>query len=81
MYVPTARQIHEEINVHYIIESSLQTQGEQLRLNIQLIDAKAGFRIWSERFTHSLVSNEKSTDHLLVDVIGKLEPQINKGNL
>jgi len=75
---PTARQTHEEIKVHYIIESSLQTQDEQLRLNIQLIDAKAGFRIWSERFTHSPGSNKKSTDHLLVDVIGKLEPQINK---
>ncbi|MGN7514395.1 MAG: helix-turn-helix domain-containing protein [Allomuricauda sp.] len=47
--------IASELNVNYIVEGSGQKVGDQVMLNIQLIDAATDTRIWGEQYTHELV--------------------------
>ncbi len=47
------RQVGEELGVGYILEGSVRSDGEKLRIVAQLIDTKSGEHIWAERFNRS----------------------------
>ena len=44
------RQIGRDLNVKYVLEGSIQSMGERIRVNAQLIEAASGSHIWSERY-------------------------------
>jgi len=44
------RQIGRELGVHYLIEGSVRRAGNQVQVNVQLIDAETGSHIWADRF-------------------------------
>jgi TolB-like protein len=44
------RQVGRELNVHYVLEGSVQRSGNRLRVNVQLVDAATGNHLWAERF-------------------------------
>ena len=48
------RQVGRELNVRYVLEGSVQRNGNRLRVNVQLIDAENGKHLWAERFEKSL---------------------------
>ena len=47
------RQVGEEFGVGYVLEGSVRTDGDKLRIVAQLIDTKSGEHIWAERFDRS----------------------------
>ena len=75
---PTARQIHEQLGISYVIDGTIQMTEHRYTLNINLTEAKSGFRLWSQQFEHKTKSNESAMDTLLINIISKLEPQINR---
>jgi TolB-like protein len=44
-----ARQIGRELGVRYVLEGSVQSGTDRLRVNAQLIDAESGAHLWAER--------------------------------
>ena len=44
------RRIGKDLNVSYILEGSFQREGDQVRINVQLVNAATGVSVWSERF-------------------------------
>jgi TolB-like protein len=44
------RQIGRVLNVKYVLEGSIQSIGERIRVTAQLIEAASGSHIWSERY-------------------------------
>jgi tetratricopeptide (TPR) repeat protein len=48
------RQIARELGVQYVLEGSLQTDGDRVRITAQLIDAATGNHVWSERYDRPL---------------------------
>lgn len=44
------RQIARELGVRYALEGSVRRSGEQVRVNVQLIDAETGAHLWVDRF-------------------------------
>jgi len=44
------RQIGRELGVRYVLEGSVQSGTDRLRVNAQLIDAESGAHLWAERF-------------------------------
>jgi TolB-like protein/class 3 adenylate cyclase len=44
------RQVGKELNVRYVMEGSIQRQGDRVRITAQLIDAESGGHIWSDRW-------------------------------
>ncbi len=45
-----ARTIGRELGVRYVMEGSVQTGGDRIRVNAQLIDTQTGAHLWAERF-------------------------------
>jgi TolB-like protein len=44
------RQVGKDLNVRYVLEGSIQKEGEQIRATAQLVDAVTGAHLWSERW-------------------------------
>jgi TolB-like protein/class 3 adenylate cyclase len=48
------RQIGKELGVGYVLEGSIQRQGDSARVTAQLIDTRTGAHAWSERWDRPL---------------------------
>jgi adenylate cyclase len=44
------RQVGRELGVRYVLEGSVRRAGDQVRVNVQLIDAETGAHVWADRF-------------------------------
>ncbi|MEJ2453034.1 MAG: winged helix-turn-helix domain-containing protein [Candidatus Thiodiazotropha sp.] len=75
---PTARQIHEETGIDYLLEGSVQTMDDLTRVSVQLTDAKTGIRLWAEQFTQTRNDIQSGIDRNVIRIIAKLEPQLNR---
>jgi adenylate cyclase len=45
-----AKQVGGELGVRYVLEGSVRRAGDQVRVNVQLIDAETGAHVWADRF-------------------------------
>ncbi len=45
-----AKAIGKELGVRYVLEGSVQPNGDRMRVNAQLIDAGSGAHLWAEQF-------------------------------
>jgi len=46
--------IADELGVRYILEGSIRRTGDQVRINVQLIDGQTSGHIWSDRYDREL---------------------------
>ncbi|HSS62863.1 MAG TPA: winged helix-turn-helix domain-containing protein [Gammaproteobacteria bacterium] len=74
---PSARQIHEDIGIDYVLEGRLQSRDGGYRVNVQLSDAKSGFRLWAEQFALPFPL-DAAQDQAVTAIIAKLEPQLHR---
>jgi TolB-like protein len=44
------REIGRDLNVKYVLQGSIQSMGDHIRVNAQLIEATSGGHVWSERY-------------------------------
>ncbi len=44
------KQIGHELGVRYVLEGSVRRLGEEVQVNVQLIDADSGAHVWADRF-------------------------------
>ena len=49
-----AREIGKRLAVETLLEGSIRKAGDRLRITVQLIDARNGYHLWSERFDRQL---------------------------
>jgi TolB-like protein/DNA-binding winged helix-turn-helix (wHTH) protein/Flp pilus assembly protein TadD len=45
------RQVGRDLNVRYVIEGSLRRSGNEVRIDVELVEAASGRHLWTERFT------------------------------
>ena len=45
-----AKQIGRELGVRYLLEGSVRRLGDEVQVNVQLIDAETGAHLWADRF-------------------------------
>ncbi len=50
----TAGEIGRQLGVRYLLEGSVRKAGDQVRINVQLIDSTTGFQTWADDFTGDL---------------------------
>ena len=48
------RKVAEELGVRYVLEGSVRRDGNEVRINAQLIDATTGGHLWAERYDGTL---------------------------
>jgi TolB-like protein/class 3 adenylate cyclase/Flp pilus assembly protein TadD len=44
------KQIGRELGVRYVLEGSVRSVSDQVRVNVQLIDSEGGAHVWADRF-------------------------------
>jgi TolB-like protein/Tfp pilus assembly protein PilF len=49
------RQIGEQLRVQTVLEGSVRTSGERLRVTAQLVNAGDGYHLWSETYDRNMV--------------------------
>ena len=69
-----ADDIRRDLGVDYMLEGSLQHQGQQVRVNVQLIETNTGFHLWAQHFERP--HGEEVMSELLQDILPRLEPQL-----
>jgi serine/threonine protein kinase len=50
------KEVGEKLNVGNVLEGSLQRQGNRVRVTAELIDARNGFRVWTDTYDRELES-------------------------
>ena len=63
-----AKEIGKELGVRYVLEGSVQRDGNRVRVNAQLIDAETGAHLWADRFEEDMADLFKLQDQ----IVGKL---------
>ena len=84
---PEIAEVGAKLNVETVLEGSVRRAGNRLRVTAQLVNAREGYQIWSERFDRTLedvfaIQDEIATviaDHLQVTLTGRgAEPVVTR---
>jgi class 3 adenylate cyclase/tetratricopeptide (TPR) repeat protein len=67
------KQLGRDLGVRYVIEGSVRRGGEQIRVNVQLIDAETGAHVWADRFDTDRTNLPEAQDL----IIGRLARSLN----
>jgi TolB-like protein/class 3 adenylate cyclase/Tfp pilus assembly protein PilF len=67
------KQIGRELDVHYVIEGSVRRAGNQVQVNIQLIDAESGAHLWADRFD----TDRRDLAEAQTEITGRLARSLN----
>ena len=68
-----ARDIGKRLGVEALLEGSVRKAGNRLRITVQLIDARNGYQLWSERFDREIEDVFAIQDEIARSVIDALE--------
>jgi class 3 adenylate cyclase/TolB-like protein len=58
------KQIGRELGVRYVLEGSARPVGEQIQVNVQLIDAESGAHLWADRFDTDRVNLGRAQEEI-----------------
>lgn len=67
------RTIAEQFNVAYVLEGSVRTSGDNIRITAQLIDSLTDTHLWSETYERELHDVFEIQDEIAQMVVSKLE--------
>jgi TolB-like protein/class 3 adenylate cyclase/Tfp pilus assembly protein PilF len=70
------KQVGRDLNVRYLLEGSVQRNGNRLRVNVQLIDAMTGNHIWAERFDKPVADLFDMQDEIVARLANTLGAQL-----
>jgi len=70
------KQVAEEMGVRYILEGSVQSSGDRIRVTVQLIDAINGRHMWADSYERELKDifaiQDEITRKVMTELVGKL---------
>jgi adenylate cyclase len=67
-----AKEIGKELSVRYVLEGSVQRDGNRVRVNAQLIDADSGAHLWADRFEEEVADLFKLQDEVVARLANAL---------
>ena len=73
------RKIGQVLGVAHILEGSLQKSGDQVRINVQLVDVQNGLQAWSEKYDRKLDNVFAVEDEIAKAIATKLRVQLTGG--
>jgi TolB-like protein/Tfp pilus assembly protein PilF len=70
------RQVARDLGVRYVLEGSVRTAGQRLRITGQLIDAETGKHVWAEKYDRALQDIFAVQDDITEHVVAAVEPHL-----
>ncbi len=70
-------QIRRAFDIHFLLDGTIQRIGERLRINLRLLDLRAGNQmVWSQRFDRSASDLLTLQDEVAAEVVAQIDPEI-----
>jgi len=69
----SAKQVGRELGVRYVLEGSVRRIGDQVHVNVQLIDGESGVQLWTDRFENKHASLARAQS----EITGRLARRLN----
>jgi len=73
---PDLRKVGEILGVATVLEGSVQRAGDDVRITAQLIDARNGYHLWSEKYDRKLTNLFAVEDEISKSIADKLKVQL-----
>jgi adenylate cyclase len=73
------QQVAEELGVRYVLEGSVRREGDQVRINAQLVDALDGRHLWAERYDGSASEVFVLQDKVIRQIVAALAVKLTSG--
>jgi len=70
------QQVAEKLGVSYVLQGSVRRAGDQLRINVQLINAETAEHLWAERYDRQLQSIFVIQDEITANIVEALKIQL-----
>ena len=74
------RQIARDLGVATVLEGSVRSSGDRIRVTAQLIDGRSGFHLWSRSFDRKFDDIFKLQDELAGAILETLEVNLDGGS-
>ena len=66
------QQVGEELGVQFVLEGSVRTSGQRVRVTAQLVEAATGHHLWAERYDRDLTDVFALQDELTRAIVANL---------
>ncbi|WP_295797299.1 tetratricopeptide repeat protein [uncultured Microbulbifer sp.] len=73
-----ARRIGEQLESDALVEGSVRRDGEQLRINVRLIDTRSGFQLWSQSYQRELGDIFALQQEIALEIAGALAGELHE---
>jgi adenylate cyclase len=73
------KQVAEELGVRYVLEGSIQREGDTLRIAAQLIDAVKGHHLWADRYDRDANAMFAVQDEIVREIFTALQVKLVAG--
>ena len=78
---PDVRQVATDLGVRYVLEGSVQSTKDRMRISVQLIDGGAGQSLWAERYDRNFQDLFDVQDEITASIIAQLEPELSRAEV
>ncbi|GAB5504472.1 tetratricopeptide repeat protein [Pyruvatibacter sp.] len=72
------REVSRELGVRYVLEGTVRTRDDRVRVSAQLIDATNGATAWSQRFDVPIDDLFELDDVVTADIVAALIPELRR---
>lgn len=72
----TTQQVADDLSVQAVLNGQLRQMGDQIVLNVELVDAATGDQLWGERYARRMADLVQLPGEIARDVSGKLRAKL-----
>ncbi len=73
------KQVSRDLGVRFVLEGSVRTAGNRVRVTAQLIDANTGLHLWANRYDRDLTDVFAVQDEITNEVVKALQVELIEG--
>ena len=70
------KTVSKDLGVRYVLEGSIRTSGDRMRVSAHLVDADTGIHLWAEKFDGLLEDIFDFQDQITARVVGAIAPKL-----
>jgi TolB-like protein/DNA-binding winged helix-turn-helix (wHTH) protein len=70
------RQVARDLDVALILEGSVRSAGERIRVSAELVDARSGYDVWSQSYDRKFSDIFKLQDDLAAQIVAALQQHL-----
>jgi adenylate cyclase len=70
------KQVGQELGVRYVLEGSVRSLANRIRITVQLIEVDSARHVWAEKYDRLVADIFEIQDEITKAIVGTLEPEI-----